>query len=256
MSFGGGGSGSGTTTTTQATQPYGPAEPALGQIISEAGQIYGQGPMAAGYVPPSDQTMQGLATQETMANAANQQILGTIQGQYTNPFLSPLIQQSAQDVYSSVAGQFSGQGRTPTSPMAQQAVIGQVAQKALPYAFGQLERERGRQLQTARAVPSLTAVGGSLEDIQRQQQMGPQASLAQYYNTIAPIAYGLPTQQASSQAPGANPMGMAAGGALTGAALGGSLFEKGMTLPGVGSISGGMGGALLGGLGGLLGGLL
>jgi len=255
MSFGGGGSGSGTTTTTQATQPYGPAEPALGQIISEAGQIYGQGPMAAGYVPPSDQTMQGLATQETMANAANQQILGTIQGQYTNPFLSPLIQQSAQDVYSSVAGQFSGQGRTPTSPMAQQAVIGQVAQKALPYAFGQLERERGRQLQTARAVPSLTAVGGSLEDIQRQQQMGPQASLAQYYNTIAPIAYGLPTQQTGSQAPGANPMGMAAGGALTGAALGSNLFDDGMNLFGK-QMSGGMGGALLGGLGGLLGGLL
>ena len=255
MSFGGGGRGGGTTTTIQQAQAYGPAEPALGQIISEAGQIYGQGPTAAGYVPPSDQTMQGLATQEAMANAANQQILGTIQGQYTNPFLSPLIQQSAQDVYSSVAGQFSGQGRTPTSPMAQQAVIGQVAQKALPYAFGQLERERGRQLQTARAVPSLTAVGGSLEDIQRQQQMGPQASLAQYYNTIAPIAYGLPTQQASSQAPGANPLGMAAGGAMTGAALGSNLFEGGMNLFGK-QMSGGMGGALLGGLGGLLGGLL
>ena len=255
MSFGGGGSGSGTTTTTQATQPYGPAEPALGQIISEAGQIYGQGPMAAGYVPPSDQTMQGLATQEAMANAANQQILGTIQGQYTNPFLSPLIQQSAQDVYSSVAGQFSGQCRTPTSPMAQQAVIGQVAQKAMPYAFGQLERERARQLQTARAVPSLTAVGGTLENIQREQQMAPQDALSQYYNTMAPIAFGLPTQQTGSQAPGANPMGMAAGGALTGAALGSNLFDSGMNLFGK-QMSGGMGGALLGGLGGLLGGLL
>ena len=255
MSFGGGGSGSGTTTTTQATQAYGPAEPALGQIISEAGQIYGQGPTAAGYVPPSDQTMQGLATQEAMANAANQQILGTIQGQYTNPFLSPLIQQSAQDVYSSVAGQFSGQGRTPTSPMAQQAVIGQVAQKAMPYAFGQLERERARQLQTARAVPSLTAVGGTLENIQREQQMAPQDALSQYYNTIAPIAFGLPTQQTGSQAPGANPMGMAAGGALTGAALGSNLFGDGMNLFGK-QMSGGMGGALLGGLGGLLGGLL
>ena len=253
--MGGGGSGGGTQTTVASQQPYGPAEPALGQIISEAGQIYGQGPTAAGYVPPSDQTMQGLATQEAMANAANQQILGTIQGQYTNPFLSPLIQQSAQDVYSSVAGQFSGQGRTPTSPMAQQAVIGQVAQKAMPYAFGQLERERARQLQTARAVPSLTAVGGTLENIQREQQMAPQDALSQYYNTIAPIAFGLPTQQTGSQAPGANPMGMAAGGALTGAALGSNLFGDGMNLFGK-QMSGGMGGALLGGLGGLLGGLL
>jgi hypothetical protein len=243
MSMGGGGSG-GTQTTIQQAQAYGPAEPALGQILSEAGQIYGQGPMAAGYVPPTQQTLQGIASQEQIANAANQQILGTIQGQYTNPFLSPLIGQAAQDVYSNVAGQFSGMGRTPTSPMAQQAVIGQVAQKALPYAFGQLERERGRQLQTAQRVPSLTAVGGQLEDIQRQQQLGPQDALAQYYNTVAPIAFGLPTQQQSTQLPPANPIGMAAGGAMSGAALGPML---GMT--------GGMG-ALIGGGMGLLGGLL
>ena len=246
MSFGGGGSGGGTTTTIQQAQAYGPAEPALGQIISEAGQIYGQGPTAAGYVPPTTQTLQGLASQEQIAQAANQQILGTIQGQYTNPFLSPLISQAAQDVYSNVAGQFSGMGRTPTSPMAQQAVVGQVAQKALPYAFGQLERERGRQLQTAQAVPSLTAVGGALEDITRQQQMGPQASLAQYYNTIAPIAYGLPTQQTTQQVPPPNVMGMAGGGAMMGASFGSMM----------GGPTGAMYGAALGGLGGLLGGLL
>ena len=250
MSMGGGGSGGGTQTTVASQQPYGPAEPALGQIISEAGQVYGQGPMAAGYVPPTQQTLQGIAAQEQTAQAANQQILGTIQGQYTNPFLSPLIAQSAQDVYSNVAGQFSGMGRTPTSPMAQQAVIGQVAQKALPYAFGQLERERARQLQTAQRVPSLTAVGGQLEDIQRQQQLGPQDALAQYYNTIAPIAFGLPTQQQSTQMPSPNPIGMAAGGALSGAAAGsmygGSIF----------GMPGAMGGALLGGGMGLLGGLL
>ena len=246
MSFGGGGSGGGTQTTIQQAQAYGPAEPALGQSISEAGQIYGQGPTAAGYVQPTQQTLQGIAAQEQIAQAANQQILGTIQGQYTNPFLSPLISQAATDVYSNVAGQFSGMGRTPTSPMAQQAVVGQVAQKALPYAFGQLERERARQLQTAQRVPSLTAVGGQLEDISRQQQLGPQDALAQYYNTIAPIAFGLPTQQQSTQLPGANPITMAAGGAMSGAALG-SMFP--------GAIGGGMG-ALIGGGMGLLGGLL
>jgi len=146
MSFGGGGSGSNTGSGTTTTQPYAPAEPALGQILSEASTIYGQGPSAAGYVAPTTQTMQGLSAQEQIANAANQQILGTIQGQYSNPFLSPLISQAASDVYSNVAGQFSGAGRTPTSPMAQQAVTSQVAEKALPYAFGQLERERARQL--------------------------------------------------------------------------------------------------------------
>ena len=245
MSFGGGSGGGGTTQTIQKADPYAPAQPALNQIISEAGTIYGQGPSAAGYVAPTQQTLQGLAGQETVAQAAQQQVLDTIQGQYTNPFLSPLIQQAATDVYSNVAGQFSGAGRTPGSPLSQATVTGQVAQKALPYAFGQLERERARQLQTAQAVPSLTAVGGALEDITRQQQMGPQASLAQYYNTIAPIAYGLPTQQQTTQMPPPNVMGMAGGGAMMGAGMG-SMFS---------SIGAGKG-AMYGGLAGLLGGLL
>tara|TARA_A200000159_G_scaffold58741_1_gene54263 strand:- start:24 stop:749 length:726 start_codon:yes stop_codon:yes gene_type:complete len=241
MSSGGGGEGSATTTT----QPYAPAEPALAQILSEAGTIYGQGPGAAGYVAPTTQTMQGIAAQEQMATAANQQILDTIQGNYTNPFLSPMIAQAGKDIYSSVAGQFSGAGRTPGSPLMQSQVIGQVADKAMPLAFQQLERERNRQLSTAQRVPSLTAVGGALEDIQRQQNMAPQQSLAQYYNTVAPIAYGLPTQQVTTQQPAPNAMGMAAGGAMSGAAMG-SMF------PGIGT---GMG-ALIGGGMGLLGGLL
>jgi len=240
MSFGGGGS-SGTTTTT--AQPYAPAEPALNQILSEAGTIYGQGPAGAGYVAPSTQTLQGLAAQETMANAANQQILNTIQGQYTNPFLSPLISQAATDIYSNVAGQFSGAGRTPTSPLAQSTVVGQVANKALPLAFSQLERERNRQLQTARSVPSLTAVGGALEDIQAERQLAPQAALSQYYNTVAPIAFGLPVGQTSMTAPRANPITSAAGGALTGASLAPML---GATGPMGAAIGAGFG--LLGGL--------
>jgi hypothetical protein len=243
MSSGGGGQ----TTTSTAVQPYSAAEPGLNQILSEAGTIYGQGPAGAGYVAPTQQTLQGLGAQEQIAGAANQQILDTIQGQYTNPFLSPMIAQAGQDIYSSVAGQFSGAGRTPGSPLSQATVTGQVAQKALPYAFQQLERERGRQLSTAQQVPSLTAVGGALEDIQRQQNMAPQNALAQYYNTVAPIAYGLPTQQQTSQAPAPNAMGMAAGGAMSGAAMG-NMFAPGG--------SGAMMGAAVGGIGGLLGGLL
>jgi len=241
MSSGGGSTGS----TTTSVSPYAPAEPALNQIISEAGTIYGQGPTGAGYVPPSSQTMEGLAQQEIMANAANQQILNTIQGNYTNPFLSPMIANAATDIYSNVAGQFSGAGRTPTSMGAQNAVIGQVANKAMPLAFQQLERERNRQLQTARAVPSLTAVGGQLEDIQAQQQLAPQMALQQYYNTVAPIGFGLPVQQGTGTKPDSNPFAMAAGGAMSGASMG-SMFGPG---------GAGMG-AMIGGGFGLLGGLL
>ena len=240
MSFGGGGGGG--TNITQ-TQPYGPAEPALAQILSEAGTIYGQGPTAAGFVAPTQQTLQGIAAQETMAQAANQQILDTIQGKFTNPFLSPLIAQAGKDIYSNVAGQFSGAGRTPGSPMMQSQVIGQVADKALPLAFQQLERERNRQLSTAQQVPSLTAVGGQLEDIQRERQLAPVQALQQYYNLAAPIAFGLPTQQQQVTQPRANPITSAAGGALSGAALGPML---GATGPMGAAIGAGFG--LLGGL--------
>ncbi len=240
MSFGGGGGGG--TNITQ-TQPYGPAEPALAQILSEAGTIYGQGPTAAGFVAPTQQTLQGIAAQETMAQAANQQILDTIQGKFTNPFLSPLIAQAGKDIYSNVAGQFSGAGRTPGSPLMQNQVIGQVADKALPLAFQQLERERNRQLSTAQQVPSLTAVGGQLEDIQRERQLAPVQALQQYYNLAAPIAFGLPTQQQQITQPRANPITSAAGGALSGAALGPML---GATGPMGAAIGAGFG--LLGGL--------
>ena len=245
MSFGGGSSGGGSTTNTTNIQPYAPAEPALNQILSEAGTIYNQGPSAAGYVAPSTQTLQGLSAQETMANAANQQILNTIQGQYTNPFLSPLIANAATDVYSNVAGQFSGAGRTPTSPLAQSAVVSQLGKQALPLAFQQLERERNRQLQTARAVPSLTAVGGQLEDIQAQQQLAPQMALQQYAQNVLPIASGWGTTQGQGTQPASNPISMAAGGAMSGAAMG-SMF---------GGVGAGMGAAIGGGFG-LLGGLL
>ena len=241
MSFGGGKS-SGSTTTT--VEPYAPAQPALNQILSEAGTIYGQGPTGAGYVAPTTQTLQGLAAQEQIAGAANQQILDTIQGKFTNPFLSPMIAQAGQDIYSNVAGQFSGAGRTPTSMGAQSAVIGQVAQKAMPLAFQQLERERGRQLSTAQRVPSLTAVGGALEDIQAQKQLAPQMALQQYAGNVLPIATGLPTTQGTGTRPQANALGMAGGGAMMGGSMANML---GMSTPwgaGLGAAFGLLGGVL------------
>ena len=80
MSFLGGGSSGGGQTQTTTQQPYAPAQPALNQIISEAGKIYQQGPAASGYVAPTTQTTQGLAGMETMANAAQQQLADTLSG--------------------------------------------------------------------------------------------------------------------------------------------------------------------------------
>ena len=132
--------------TTQGVTPYAAAEPALGQILSEATNLYGQGVGATGYVPPSQQTLTGLAGQEALGTAAQQQMADTLSGNYLNPFLSPLLQKTAGDVYTNVAQQFSGAGRTPGSPMMQNQVVSQVAQAALPLAFQEYGTERGRQL--------------------------------------------------------------------------------------------------------------
>ena len=236
MSFGGGSSG-GSQQTTQGVTPYAPAEPALGQILSEATNIYGQGVGASGYVPPTQQTLAGLAGQETMATSANQQLAATLGGQYLNPFLSPLIQRTAQDISTGVQSQFSGAGRTPTSPMAQQTALAQVAQAALPLAFQEYGIERGRQLGIAQRTPTLLQTGQQLEAIQRQQQLAPSQALQQYAGLVSPIASGFPTTIAQTQSQ-ANPFTTALGGALVGGQFGGGP------------------GAIIGGVGGLLGGLL
>ena len=239
MSFGGGGSSGGGGTTIQSNEPYAPAQPALNQIISDASAIYGQGPQ---YVDPTTQQLSGLAAQENIAGLANTQIADTISGQYSNPFLSPLIADVASSAYTNVAEQFSGAGRTPGSPMSQQQVVSQLGKQALPLAFQSYENERNRQLQTARAVPSLTSVGEELRSLQQEQNLAPYQNLQRYSNIINPVASGFPTQQ-GTQSFDSNPVGMAAGGALTGAALG-SMFDRT-----------GMGAAIGGGFG-LLGGLL
>jgi hypothetical protein len=210
MSFGGGGSSSGGTQVVQ-NEPYAPAQPALNQIISDASAIYGQGPQ---YVAPTQQQLQGLAAQENIANLANTEIANTISGQYSNPFLSPLIADVASSAYTNVAQQFSSA----------------------------YNAERNRQLQTARAVPSLSAVGQELRGLEQERVMAPFENLQRFQSVIGPVASGLPSRQAT-QTYEANPIGMAAGGALTGAALGDMFGRPGM-------------GAAIGGGFGLLGGLL
>ena len=194
MSFLSGGGG----TAVSSVQPYAAAQPALNQIISEAGQIYGQGVGAAGYVAPTQQTLTGIAQQEALGTAAQQQLQATLSGQYLNPFLSPIIQQAGQEAYSTVAGQFSGAGRTPTSPVAQQTVADIIAQKSLPYAFNTYEAERARQLGIAQQAPSLVQTGAALESLQRQQQLAPFQALQQYSGLVSPIAAGLPTKTAET----------------------------------------------------------
>lgn len=235
----GGNDGGNNTTVNTTSEPYAPAMPALNQIIGEAGTIYGAGP---NYVAPNALTMEGLASQETMGRAANTQLADTVAGKYSNPFLSPIIQAAANDVYSGVASQFSGAGRTPGGVTSQQQVAGQIAQQAMPYAFQSYENERGRQLQTAAGANSLTSVGQSLEGYERQRQQAPYENLLQYANVINPVARGGAQGTQQSIGPQRNAFSSAAGGAMMGGSIGGMINGP----------TGAMYGAGLGALGGLL----
>ncbi len=233
MSFGGGSSGGGTQIVKQ--DPYDPAKPALNQIISEAGALYNQGVGAAGYVAPSAQTTQGLAAQELMGTAANQQLADTLSGKYLNPFLSPMLQGSANEIATSINQEFSGAGRTPGSPMSQQQILSGITQEALPYAFDQYNTERQRQLGIASAAPSLVQTGSQLENIERQKNMAPFAALQQYGGLVNPIATGFPVRNQSTNI---DPNRVTQG--LGGAMMGNMMFP--------GSQWGAIGGAILGGL--------
>jgi hypothetical protein len=241
MSFLSGGGGSGTT--VQSVTPYAPAQPALNQILANAGYLYQQG--VSPYVAPSEQTLTGLGIQESLGTAAAQQLAGTLAGQYTNPFLSPIIQRAGQEAYGTVAQQFSGAGRTPGSPMSQQQVADIVAQRALPYAFQEYGQERARQLDIAQRTPSLFTTGQQLEQLQREYQQAPFNALQQYASLVTPIASGLPTRITDTQTQ-SNPLTLGLGGALVGSQVLPSIFS---------GLSGGQG-ALYGGLGGLGLGLL
>ena len=242
MSFLGGGGGSGTTVST--VTPYAPAQPALNQILANAGYLYQQG--VSPYVAPSEQTLTGLGIQESLGTAAAQQLAGTLAGQYTNPFLSPLIQRAGQEAYGTVAQQFSGAGRTPTSPLAQQQVADIVAQRALPYAFQEYGQERARQLDIAQRTPSLFTTGQQLEQLQREYQQAPFNALQQYASLVTPIASGLPTRITDTQTQ-SNPLTLGLGGALIGSQALPSIFS-GMSA-GSGALYGGLGGLGLGLLG-------
>jgi len=236
MSFGGGGGGGTTTSTSQTVaEPYGPSTGNLNQILSDAQNIYAQGPSS--YVPQSALTLEGLATQEALARQANTQISDTVAGKYSNPFLSPIIAQAAQDIYTGVSEAYSGAGRTASSPVSQAQVSKSVAQTALPYAFNSYEAERARQLSTAQQASSLTGVGQTYEDYIRQQQQAPYQSLVEYANIVNPVARGGSTQSTFGPAP--NRLGQAAGGFLAGSAAG-------RMLPDIGGYPGALYGGLLG----------
>ena len=237
MSFGGN-TGGGQVQNVNV-QPYAPAQGSLNQIISEAGNIYGQGVSSAGYVAPTQQTKTGLAQQEALAGAANTQITNTLAGNYLNPYLSPMLQNATSEIANSINSEFSGAGRTPGSAMNQSQIIGEVADYALPLAFNQYNVERQNQLGLATQLPNMLTTGQQIEQLERQKNLAPFQALQQFGSIVTPIASGLPVQQTQTNN-NPNIFTQALGGALVGNKIGGDDYGT------IGGVAGAVGGVLAG----------
>lgn len=237
MSFGGN-TGGGQVQNVNV-QPYAPAQGSLNQIISEAGNIYGQGVSSAGYVAPTQQTKTGLAQQEALATAANTQITNTLAGNYLNPYLSPMLQNATSEIANSINSEFSGAGRTPGSAMNQSQIIGEVADYALPLAFNQYNVERQNQLGLATQLPNMLTTGQQIEQLERQKNLAPFQALQQFGSIVTPIASGLPVQQTQTTN-NPNIFTQALGGALVGNKIGGDDYGT------IGGVAGAIGGVLAG----------
>lgn len=254
-----------TQTSTQTTQIDPAIQPYLKFGLTEAQRLYqGGGPQYyAGqtYVSPSATTQQAIqalqqraTTGSPLLSQAQQQTLGTIQGDYLggNPFFQGAFQpaaQAARQAFESALGDIGSKaslaGRYGSGAMGnlQQQASGQFAQKltdtAGQLAYQNYAQERARQQQATAMAPEmaqadygdiqrLLAAGQLGEGYQGQalqadinrfnyQQQLPQQQLNQYLNQV----YGFPAgKTTTSQTPYyTNPLATTLGTGLLGVNL-------------------------------------
>jgi len=279
---GGGGSG-GTTVSRTELDPT--MRPYVQYGLSEAQRLYQQPGMmqyypGQTYIGPSQQTQAALqaAQQRAMTGsplvpAAQQQLLGTIQGQYLggNPFFqgafAPAAQAAERQYQSSVnqaLSNFSRAGRYGSGAMtgALNQAGGEFA-RALSGTAGQLAYanyadERARQMAAMQAAPQMATA--DYGDINRLLQLGQmseayqEAALADAINrynfeqqapysrlqSFLSAAYGAPAGVQQVTPVYRNQLGQAVGGALAGAGLG----QMAGFSPAAGAIGGGLLGAV------------
>jgi hypothetical protein len=283
MGGSGGGGGGGTTVTRTELDPT--MRPYVQYGLSEAQRLYQQPGMmqyypGQTYIGPSQQTQAALqaAQQRAMTGnplvpAAQQELLGTIQGQYLggNPFFqgafAPAAQAAERQYQSSVnqaLSNFSRAGRYGSGAMtgALNQAGGEFG-RALSGTAGQLAYanyadERAKQMAALQAAPQMASA--DYGDINRLLQLGQmseayqESALADAINrynfeqqapysrlqSFLSAAYGAPTGVQQTTPVYRNQLGQAVGGALAGAGLG----QMTGFSPAVGAVGGGLLGAI------------
>lgn len=274
----------GTTTSTQTTQIDPTIQPYLTYGLQEAQRLYQAGGpqyyQGQTYVSPSEATQTGLqalqaraAAGSPLTGAAQQQLLGTIQGDYLggNPFFSGAFQPAAQaattefnKAIGDITSAASKAGRYGSGAMTnlQGAAAGQLAQKltgtAGQLAYENYANERARQQQAMFGAPALAEAdyadinkmlaAGQLGEGYKQQaltadmarygyeQQLPQTQLTNYLSNIGLIPKG---QTTTAQTPYfTNPTATALGTSLLGVQLLSGLDKLGSTGSGEDKIGG------------------
>lgn len=255
----------GTTTSTSTTQIDPAIQPYLTYGMQEAQRLYQAGGpqyyQGQTYVSPSEATQTGLqalqaraAAGSPLTGAAQQQLLGTIQGDYLggNPFFSGAFQPAAQaattefnKAIGDITSAASKAGRYGSGAMTnlQGAAAGQLAQKltgtAGQLAYENYANERARQQQAMFGAPALAEAdyadinkmlaAGQLGEGYKQQaltadmarygyeQQLPQTQLTNYLSNIGLVPKG---QTTTAQTPYfTNPTASALGTSLLGVQL-------------------------------------
>lgn len=264
MSMGGGGGGGTNTVTRTELDPV--MRPFVQYGLEESARLY-QNPDTPQYYPgqtyvaPSQQTQAALAAAQQRASqgnpltpAAQQQALGTIQGNYLggNPFFEGAFKaatQGAQTTYqdtvnaalsnASRAGRYGSGSMGTALDRAGGIYANALTNTAGGLAYQNYDIERGRQQAMIGAAPALA--NADYTDINQMLQTGQagesyqEAAMADAVNRYnfaqqAPYmklqsylsgAYGAPSGMQQTTPVYRNPVGNVLGGALTGAAIGG-----------------------------------
>lgn len=229
-----GGGGGGQTQKTEISPEF---KPYITYALGEAQRLY-QGMPAAPEtlaVAPSEATNQALQMAQQRAisgsplvKAAQAEQLATIQGRGTNPFLAGALQQAnrlAGEEYTrniqNLQSQAASAGRYGSAAMGQQVGVNQdifaraLAEQGGKLAYTSAEAERARQVEAARAAPTMAAA--DFADLQRLLQVGQaregyqkeaiQGRLAaqdiplQRLARAAQVTYGAPLETTSTATP-------------------------------------------------------
>jgi len=252
--------GSKTSTTTENSDPWGPSQGYMKQVMAEGRGLWNKGtPMVAPENPYLQKGYQSTLQaadkfNPSLTQAGMGQMQDTISGDYMdgNPYLDSMYGRAADKVNEGVSSMFSGAGRYGSG--AHQDVMGQSLGDLASNMYGTAyQTERQNQLNAAQAAPgmdnayqgmlfnnanAITGVGQQMQDHDQQRQLDDYNRLDYYSGIIN--GYGGLGGTRSQTNPGPSKAGGVLGGAASGAAAGSAFGPWGTAA-----------GAALGGIGGL-----